>query len=858
MAASVISTCYPFFIALLLHVGGMIRLSTRRRTLHTLLDANNINFLDANDSNSSSVRNGQGLDDIHEHQYKGASNRALLQYFAKLGQSSRSDEVLDLDFVEGLLKQGANINCTDIYGQTIFHEVARTWHIDVGKFLLEHDADINKADNYGRTPLHVAAAVDYADMCEFLISKGADKEARTKGELQTPLFYAARNDATMALAALIKCECEYKHISDYKGRTPIYVAAELDRSETARYLLEHNAPVGVTDNSGQPALTWMINKMAPVAKEALDQLHTCDRANRKQYFYLNHLEPIQPVTNQLSANILSVHFYPSVTNQLSANIVSVCFYLLVTNQLGANIVSVYFYPSVTNQLILISIRWLFSTSENSNQNSTESHIGGNFSVLYTAVLTLHSAWYYKCLYRIPQDIWKIVIYVLAVGFTIYQIIDELNEFISSQREHQRWKEWRIKQIEEDINFCHPRWPEEKIFLENEKEDLDKFKSNYFQDFWSLHCNAWRDDRRFPEICLSLSHLPYTFLRCFLDGVWGTVNLQALPANDTCAAANLVNPTYTQTIKGMHVPDEMIFTMYRLTLVDEYDLDAMLDKDKPMTYVLLGMWFWISAILCINLFIALLSDTFQREHIKDECSPEIVYYDDDTGEGGDELKKVTIQTKEKVAELMDMWTIKFGMPAVDEAGQKYYPFDNEHRHSHDDVDNEMGGDGGHDSYESAKTSVPDSVTESKLENEIDILRAELTQVEKKRREFERKCLSELSSLKSLLTSAAAHPVGGQTQPLPVRLASLPDYHGNLRIDTTAISPPTYPAAIAERITPRDDQMSLGTASTSHVDIATMPHSGAPPARPVSLSPAVRVNVAPEHRIAFSDSGDAPDV
>lgn len=31
-----------------------------------------------------------------------------------------------------------------------------------------------------------------------------------------------------------------------------------------------------------------------------------------------------------------------------------------------------------------------------------------------------------------------------------------------------------------------------------------------------------------------------------------------------------------------------------------------------------------------------------------------------------MKKVTIQTKEKVAELMDMWTIKFGMPAVDEA------------------------------------------------------------------------------------------------------------------------------------------------------------------------------------------------
>ena len=46
-----------------------------------------------------------------------------------------------------------------------------------------------------------------------------------------------------------------------------------------------------------------------------------------------------------------------------------------------------------------------------------------------------------------------------------------------------WKAWRIKQLDEDIKFCHPRWPEEKNFLENEKIDLDRFKSNYFKDFW---------------------------------------------------------------------------------------------------------------------------------------------------------------------------------------------------------------------------------------------------------------------------------------------------------------------------------------------------------------------------------------
>ena len=85
-----------------------------------------------------------------------------------------------------------------------------------------------------------------------------------------------------------------------------FVCLLTDRSETARHLLEEHAPVGVVDDCGQPAMTWMISKMAPVAKEALDQLHTCDRANRKQYFYLNHLEPIKPGMYSLHAICLVI------------------------------------------------------------------------------------------------------------------------------------------------------------------------------------------------------------------------------------------------------------------------------------------------------------------------------------------------------------------------------------------------------------------------------------------------------------------------------------------------------------------------------------------------------------------------
>ena len=52
-----------------------------------------------------------------------AMNRSLIQYFAKLGRSKNDEDVVDLDYVEQMLSNGADINCADKYGQTLLHEV---------------------------------------------------------------------------------------------------------------------------------------------------------------------------------------------------------------------------------------------------------------------------------------------------------------------------------------------------------------------------------------------------------------------------------------------------------------------------------------------------------------------------------------------------------------------------------------------------------------------------------------------------------------------------------------------------------------------------------------------------------------
>ena len=65
-------------------------------------------------------------------------NHALIHYLASLANSNNNDDIFDFDFVQSLIENGADVNSTDRSGQTIFHEVARSWNSDVALFLLEN------------------------------------------------------------------------------------------------------------------------------------------------------------------------------------------------------------------------------------------------------------------------------------------------------------------------------------------------------------------------------------------------------------------------------------------------------------------------------------------------------------------------------------------------------------------------------------------------------------------------------------------------------------------------------------------------------------------------------------------------
>ena len=77
-------------------------------------------------------------------------NHALIHYLATLANSNSTKDTFDFDFVESLLKNGADINSTDKTGQTVFHEVARSWNLDVATFLIKNG--INSTIHIQKSP----------------------------------------------------------------------------------------------------------------------------------------------------------------------------------------------------------------------------------------------------------------------------------------------------------------------------------------------------------------------------------------------------------------------------------------------------------------------------------------------------------------------------------------------------------------------------------------------------------------------------------------------------------------------------------------------------------------------------------
>ncbi|KHN77683.1 Protein phosphatase 1 regulatory subunit 12A, partial [Toxocara canis] len=104
----------------------------------------------------------------------------------------------DLEEVQTLLNNGADIDTCTVDGLTALHQAVIDGKPEMVQFLCEHGANLNAQDNEGWTPLHAAACCGNLDLVEYLCMEGADISI-TNSDKELAVDLAEEDDCRIAL-----------------------------------------------------------------------------------------------------------------------------------------------------------------------------------------------------------------------------------------------------------------------------------------------------------------------------------------------------------------------------------------------------------------------------------------------------------------------------------------------------------------------------------------------------------------------------------------------------------------------------------------------------------------------------------
>lgn len=113
-------------------------------------------------------------------------------------------DLVDTDYLDDLIANGANLNSADQHGSCPVHYVAMAGSVELAEFLFLKGADISAFDHNGYHPLHLAACADHSALVDYLLHVvGVDVDVRTKGDQLTAVHCAVRLNSLDSLSVLV-------------------------------------------------------------------------------------------------------------------------------------------------------------------------------------------------------------------------------------------------------------------------------------------------------------------------------------------------------------------------------------------------------------------------------------------------------------------------------------------------------------------------------------------------------------------------------------------------------------------------------------------------------------------------------
>jgi len=275
-----------------------------------------------------------------------------------------------------------------------------------------------------------------------------------------------------------------------------------------------------------------------------------------------------------------------------------------------------------------------------------------FTIIWTIAATINKIRDKPVGYRFTTTVM-----LTSIGsiLTVLLLAKLIMEYRMSKKDFKERRETHLESIVNRETSCHPRWPTEKIILDKEKEDVLRQGNQFWVDTWLLIdlfgllatlvyiilTIIWLCDNELKSIASARGYYSVFFLIV----VWLRLNrslqfLTSLGQFISCLGHCLIATLrFGFLYMEFFIPfacgfwvffggkregnigeeheyieiNNLLYQLYLLTIVGDYDYGSLKNIDEFASQILVGFYILLVSCVCLNLYIALLSEAFVRVH-----------------------------------------------------------------------------------------------------------------------------------------------------------------------------------------------------------------------------------------------------